>query len=71
MKALADIIREAIAQYDADGLCNGECGCSRNDLFPCGEPQLDCVLAKIRKPKEHEQRYYDIDPDDDWFTSLK
>ena len=64
-----DIILEKIAAAGADGLLNGdgECGCSGDDLFCCGNSMdgfLDCELAKaILKKNQCKQcaRQWDCD----------
>lgn len=48
-----------------DGLCNpdAECGCSKDDLFACGNYQYgDCVCAYKGKPPASEADDYD-----EWF----
>ena len=40
-----DIILEKIEAVGADGLCIFDCGCSKDDLFACGYPGKDCMLA--------------------------
>jgi hypothetical protein len=46
-----------------DGLCCEDCGCSQDDLAPCGEMDQDCVAAyrwknglfyEIKEPAEAE-----------------
>jgi hypothetical protein len=46
-----DIIRKAIDDAGADGLCDPEmeCGCTKDDLAPCGSIGHECVLARKRK----------------------
>ncbi len=40
-------IKEIIAKYlednGYDGLCCEDCGCQKDDLFPCDNPGEDCV----------------------------
>lgn len=42
-----EIVKCAIIQEGFDGLFNddGECGCSVDQLFICGNPQLDCEMG--------------------------
>lgn len=41
------ILKSAIKNAGGDGLCGEECGCSIDDLVPCGGvSNLDCVIAK-------------------------
>ena len=40
-----ELLRKAIIDNGADGLCNDDCGCSLEDLMPCDGVKLDCVLA--------------------------
>lgn len=42
-----DAVKMAIIDGGFDGLCNldNECGCSVDDLAPCGEMNQHCVLA--------------------------
>jgi len=41
-----EIIIAKLKELGADGLCCEDCGCSIDDLCPCGEDCLDCVPAK-------------------------
>lgn len=45
---ILDMLKEKIAQCGGDGLVNGaaECGCTIEDLAPCGEICDDCELAR-------------------------
>ena len=48
-----EIVLEKIAAVGADGLCNEDCGCSKDDIcFYDGIPE-DCVLARAVLKKEH------------------
>lgn len=42
-------VKEIIIKYlddnSYDGLCNDNCGCSKDDLVPCGSIQEDCNTA--------------------------
>lgn len=40
-----DIVREYLESNGYDGLCNYKCGCSIDDLEPCGEIKSDCIPA--------------------------
>jgi len=42
-----DAVKMAIIDGGFDGLCNldNECGCSVDDLAPCGEMNQHCVLG--------------------------
>lgn len=41
------IVIEHLKKIGADGLCADECGCGIDDLFPCGNPDIDeCKPAK-------------------------
>lgn len=40
-----DIIEEYLYENKYDGLCNEGCGCSKDNLAPCGEIQGDCMPA--------------------------
>lgn len=42
---LKQIIQKYLEENNFAGLCSGECGCSKDDLFPCGEPIDDCQAA--------------------------
>lgn len=47
MNTLKSIIQSEIEKHNANGLCNPylECGCGKDNLFPCEMPELDCELA--------------------------
>ena len=58
MKNLRELIHEKLLSIGAEGLCNPdlECGCSIDDLMPCGEPDLEnCVAA--RRSFENNKSY--------------
>ena len=62
MMTVADMIRAALAEIGADGLCNPdhECGCGIDDLAPCECLNLsECVAAKWTIPKEDDVEYED------------
>jgi len=40
-----EIVKEYLETNGFDGLCNDECGCSKNDLFPCDDACLGCIAA--------------------------
>lgn len=42
---LKQIVQKYLDENNYAGLCSGECGCSKDDLFPCGEPHPDCQAA--------------------------
>ena len=51
MKNVNDLLRAALTEMGADGLCNPdhECGCGIEELSPCGCVNLsECVAAKYR-----------------------
>ena len=39
------IVRKALVDMGADGLCHTECGCGLDDLAPCGELGSACRPA--------------------------
>jgi hypothetical protein len=43
LKSLEEVVREYLQANGYDGLCypDLECGCAKDDLFPCGEPDYD------------------------------
>ncbi len=43
-----EIIIKYLKENNYDGLCCRGCGCSVDDLFPCGESFADCIPAKKR-----------------------
>lgn len=68
MKSIKKIISDYLEENNYEGLCNIECGCSINDLFPCGEIQEDCITAyKINCKKENS----DCNENSQCFTSRK
>ena len=40
-----EIVREYLEKHGYDGLCNEECGCTLEDLEPCGEMMSDCCAC--------------------------
>ncbi len=40
---VGEIIKKYLDDNGYDGLCGDECGCSKDNLFPCGMASLDCV----------------------------
>lgn len=40
------IVIAHLKSIGADGLAREDCGCSVDDLIPCGSPYHDCVPAK-------------------------
>lgn len=66
-KTVDDIVLEGIDKYGADGLVNPdmECGCSKDDLAPCGYPEGGCYLARKEKAPEDSDFY-----PGDWFVAL-
>lgn len=47
-----EIIKKYLDDNGYDGLCREECGCGKDDLFPCGDPGGSgeyCVPAYIRE----------------------
>ena len=69
-RTVADLILAAVEQAGGDGLVNSylECGCGKDELMACGEPDLtQCVLAKVaRRPNDCGDWYVPFDePDHD------
>lgn len=48
---LEQIVQKYLEENNFAGLRSGGCGCSKDDLFPCGEPKEDCQAA-LFKPCE-------------------
>ena len=71
MNTLKEIVLKAINEAGADGLVNvdAECGCSKDDLWPCGSPYDDCELAKLRKTTDEERAEMEMDCSE-WFVPL-
>lgn len=42
---LKEIVKQYLDDNGFDGLCGDDCGCSKDDLFPCGEIQDECNAA--------------------------
>lgn len=43
---LGDIVKEYLDTHGFDGLySSGECGCYKDNLFPCESPQADCAAG--------------------------
>jgi hypothetical protein len=58
MKTVKDIVREYLLANGADGLCTDDCGCSVDDLAPCGDCS-DCIVAMDVGPKNGYDRYFE------------
>lgn len=48
---IEEMATEYLKSSEFDGLYNevAECGCSKNDLAPCGDLEMDCVGAYKNK----------------------
>ena len=60
------LLRAALLQAGADGLCNPgeECGCGVDELAPCGCLNLDeCKAARWVQPARDSPEYDDRFPD--------
>jgi hypothetical protein len=42
---IKEIIVEKLKAIGADGLCNCDCGCTLDNLFPCGDVYSECMPA--------------------------
>lgn len=49
---LKTIVKKWLKENGYDGLYIGECGCRRNDLFPCGADPGLCEPGYIRWSKD-------------------
>lgn len=67
-KTLEQIVLDAIEDAGADGLVNVEleCGCHKNDLWPCESPSFHCELARVTDPPREWE-----DECDEWFVPLE
>jgi hypothetical protein len=52
-----EIIIKYLQDNGYDGLCNDDCGCGINDLFPCGGSPDNCVPAYKSKCDLHCGEY--------------
>jgi len=52
---VGEIIATWLKEHGYDGLCNEDCGCSIDDLMPCGETFNDCRAAYKRKATDEEK----------------
>jgi hypothetical protein len=56
-------VKEIIVKYlddnGFDGLCCEDCGCGKDDLFPCGYPDADC-LSGYKWPSEDPDSEFEI-----------
>jgi hypothetical protein len=43
---IKEIVKKYLKDNGFDGLAGDNCGCGLDDLMPCEEPSIDCVLAK-------------------------
>lgn len=66
MKSAIDILREALREMGAEGLCNGSCACALDDLAWCLGPCNSCVPAKRGPvPVEYKDEY------SEWFVPME
>jgi len=49
---LKNIVKKYLTENGYDGLCDGDCGCRKNDLFPCGGDPGRCVPGYISWGKD-------------------
>ena len=42
---VVEIVLKYMKKHGYTGLCNSECGCSADNLMPCGEMQSDCQVG--------------------------
>ena len=63
-----EIILDYLEEHGFDGLCTDECGCSVDDLAPCGcsECVMDCVPARKITATEARERGMEVDDDNGW-----
>jgi hypothetical protein len=63
MKAI-ELLKWAMKEIGADGLytndCDEPCGCSLDDLAPCGCDPSECVMAKRVGDKFYPMEGYDF-----------
>jgi hypothetical protein len=52
------MVREAVKSCGADGLCNVdlECGCTLDDLAPCGAIGEECEAARNNPERAKDER---------------
>jgi len=53
-----EIVTEYLAANGYDGLCNDDCGCWLDDLFPCGSAQSDCEAGRAEERVRGEWGIY-------------
>lgn len=73
MKTSPSLLQFSLKALGADGLCNPEegCGCSLDDVEPCGCINLEeCVAAKFIRPKAGDPDYWDEFPEG-WYKVLE
>ena len=52
-----EIAAKWLKENGYDGLCNDECGCSVDDLAPCGDSTDDCMAAYMTHVFEGDDDY--------------
>ena len=62
---LREIVSAYLAEHGFDGLfdLDGECACAIDDLFPCGNPTMNCA-AGYEKPCDCGDHDWHIGPRD-------
>jgi len=60
MKNIRELVYEQLLAIGAEGLCNPdlECGCSIDDLMPCGEPEIEYCVAARRSFDSEKDDYF-------------
>lgn len=44
-KTVSEIVKDWLTKHNLDGLYHDDCGCSKDDLFPCDSPFMNCVAG--------------------------
>lgn len=68
-----DIVKEYIITHGGDGLCDTDCGCGIDDLFPCDSNPAECIVAKKIKVTQEMIDKKDLlyEVGDDYFEPIE
>ena len=66
---VSDLTKQALKEKGFDGLFNSHmgCGCSLDDLMPCGEPSPHCEAGVLVKAEDLPEDFEPLCEECDWY----